>query len=1250
MHRKSYIESIGDKLSFLVSRIELRSTQNLQDLNIYSENFFRDLLNLIYGYNLKNLNSIKANTKGIDLIDNTNNIIIQVSSTATTTKINKSIKNITSEYQGYNLKFMIIVNKIPNLFARVKPAYNKHISFDPKMDIIDINKILNQISDYETDRLREIYDFFNNEISLVDRNGSFLNKDSSYNQKLSEALQYNKNAYSKISILSILKPAELQDIWIPLQATVIDHEENESLNLDATVEKYQSWYQKKRHNKTSIDSYTLGRFIKRCVVIGGAGIGKTTLFKKLALDYSDYGYFVLFIKLSKLKNIMLDTYEGFEECLINCAFDGKIQTDNVNSLLKDAVILADGLDECFEHQPQIIQGFSKFSKDYPNSRILISTRPVGCKLDLISDWRRYELEPLEDSKLEDAVKKLTSVISPEKSIDEAVLEQIKRNKISHLVGRNPLILSLVVELVKRGIEANTNYASLYRQLFKLIENESRNRSISTELSEEILKEFLYLLGWAILKNGYKPIEEVIEICYEEWADELQMPRLKAIAKIGKCIEYWIAKGIIEKVNDLTDETVLFIHKTLGEYAAAEYLKRQSVEVQEEFILDAFSDAQYSETLTFLSHLGLSSKILSLWTENYSHNHTFKDTDIYDFILNASIDYSSKEIDSFLRLCWEITEDTFSTNRYTSGATICHIAENAWIKVKSTLNKRLESKDGWVRLVAFTALTMSNENIETSKLLNALEWLQIDKQVTKQRSKRIKLKYLLSFDGQYEVKKLLILNVVTTVLSRQNEKDIANLEEALLKIKGNLGVGILERVQQVYRSNNLIVPKELFIPTFKLNEAISNYHESVSALMEAFKEDAKRGVKLLEILQDETIQSSREDSHSSDIELAALISISNLWNCPAYEGYLFIDEIDEDTVRTLFKLLSEYGGINYHKVTYHVNELLERIKSEEDNSSTDILLTLPKVDIEGRSDYKVNSSYLPMLERLLLSKYHFLCLNALMLIARSGDENKIIEIFERVITQGEGVTLYYAAHLNQCISNKELVQNVICNKLLNKKVINGFEHLYQFVEEPYNDKHINIVERGLNSSSPTIATEAANLLDRLPYDLISSEMVKDFYSEWLIKEEPYPIDGGTVPNTPRDELAKIIIKNHFYDVKFIQQMILDDRPDIKKQATAPLIEYCKSSAHLRSWFIDKIISYEIAPDILKEFIVEDVFLDDGQVIVELLDNEDDNIRESALEILNNKYISDDKIKSVATRLLNDEMIEIRQFAKRVLDSY
>ncbi len=1069
-------------------------------------------------------------------------------------------------------------------------------------------------------------------------------------QLFNKAYQYNKNAYSEISILSIPKPIDLQDIWIPLEAAIVSDEENESLNLDSTVERYQSWYKERRHNDTIIDSFTFGKFVKKCVVIGGAGIGKTTLFRKLALDYSDEGYFVLFVKLSKLTDMLSDNRKGFEECLIDCAFDRKIQTDNISSLLENAVILADGLDECFKHQSEIIQYFSKLSKDYPESRILISTRPIGYKLGLISDWRRYELKPIDDNEFESAVEQLTSVISPKVSIDEAVLEQIKVAKISHLVKRSPLILSLIIVLVKRGIEANTNYASLYRQLFSLIESKDLKKEVFVDLPSRQLQEFLYLLGWIILRDGYQPLQELVRLCYEEWKEELPPQKFEAFKIIDDCIAYWVAKGIIEKVNDLTDETVLFIHKTLGEYAAAEYLKTQSIDVKEKFILSAFSDSQYSETLTFLSHLGLSSKILSLWNNSYSANNKHKDINIYDFILHAGIDYNSDEIENFIDLCWKITENSFSTDRYNSGAVICHIAKNAWVKVKPTVKHRLKSDDSWVRLVATTAMISSDDKIETSKLIDALDEFQIEFLNSKD-IKRKKFRVLLNFDGQKEVKKLLILAVVDKILIENDSNALTDLEEALLKISSYLNIGLLKDIQKAYKSKDIIVPTSLSMWPSKSKEGLPSYMNSMLELAEVLKEHAKNRMQFLEMIQDSSIKINIADYKRSDIELGALISVSNLWEFPADQGYFFINDTNKEEIIILLKLLADYGGIDYKIANYHVKKLLQRasLESEESNSGTDMLLDLPAVDIEGRDEYEIDDSHLSMLENLLLSQYHFLCFNALQLIATSKNEDKIIKIFSRVIEHGEGLTLHYAGHLNQCINDKKLVQDIICRKLLDNKNVDGLEHLYHFVDKPYSDKHISIIKKALNSTNPTTAIEATKLLDRIPLNLISLDKVKEFYLSWQDKEEPYPVKGGTVPHTPREKLAKILIKHHCHDESFIQQMMLDTRPDIRKQAIQPFVDYCKDSSHLKQWLVDKIKSEELEADLLKKCINEDVFLKDSHLVLELLNSESIDIREGALGILDTKYLPEIELKAHAKKLLNDEAIEIRQFAKKILDT-
>ncbi|MDC4765322.1 hypothetical protein NQ808_19410, partial [Acinetobacter baumannii] len=80
-----------------------------------------------------------------------------------------------------------------------------------------------------------------------------------------------------ISILGIRNPIALKDCWIPLKATVIDEERYESTNLEVALKKYHEFYEIKRKEESIIDASTFGRYIKKAVVIGGPGIGKSTL-------------------------------------------------------------------------------------------------------------------------------------------------------------------------------------------------------------------------------------------------------------------------------------------------------------------------------------------------------------------------------------------------------------------------------------------------------------------------------------------------------------------------------------------------------------------------------------------------------------------------------------------------------------------------------------------------------------------------------------------------------------------------------------------------------------------------------------------------------------------------------------------------------------------------------------------------------------------------------------------------------------
>lgn len=56
MNREAYLKIIADSLATLSKQVELRNSINLLDINIILGDFFKDFLNLVYGYELINLN------------------------------------------------------------------------------------------------------------------------------------------------------------------------------------------------------------------------------------------------------------------------------------------------------------------------------------------------------------------------------------------------------------------------------------------------------------------------------------------------------------------------------------------------------------------------------------------------------------------------------------------------------------------------------------------------------------------------------------------------------------------------------------------------------------------------------------------------------------------------------------------------------------------------------------------------------------------------------------------------------------------------------------------------------------------------------------------------------------------------------------------------------------------------------------------------------------------------------------------
>ena len=164
MNRLTYFDYIDEKLAVLAYRIDQRGRLNLLELHNHSENFWLHLLNKFFGWSFSDANALKQNVEAIDLIDDQNKIVCQVSATCTKQKVEDALsKDLIKKYPNYTFKFVSISKDGADL--RNKSFVNPHgISFNPKDDIVDMKSILNKFKGLTAVEQERLYEFLKSEL------------------------------------------------------------------------------------------------------------------------------------------------------------------------------------------------------------------------------------------------------------------------------------------------------------------------------------------------------------------------------------------------------------------------------------------------------------------------------------------------------------------------------------------------------------------------------------------------------------------------------------------------------------------------------------------------------------------------------------------------------------------------------------------------------------------------------------------------------------------------------------------------------------------------------------------------------------------------------------------------------------------------------------------------------------------------------------------------------------------------------
>ena len=162
--RENLIRRIKDTLAIYAVRIDLDKGEASRE----AENFYCELLNILKGYQLQNMNLVKPNYPAIDLGDAGEGIGIQVTSSATRKKVQDTLDAMFRN--GVEQEYPHLVMLITNKWVESRKAFRMDgvCQFDPNGDIWDTDWLLAQIDRItELEKLREIHDYLREHLHLV---------------------------------------------------------------------------------------------------------------------------------------------------------------------------------------------------------------------------------------------------------------------------------------------------------------------------------------------------------------------------------------------------------------------------------------------------------------------------------------------------------------------------------------------------------------------------------------------------------------------------------------------------------------------------------------------------------------------------------------------------------------------------------------------------------------------------------------------------------------------------------------------------------------------------------------------------------------------------------------------------------------------------------------------------------------------------------------------------------------------------
>jgi len=630
MNQIKLLNSIKDYLTRFQLLVKISNADSEYDINHHAESIIIPILNIVFAGSFKNLNySERKNFESLDLLEETQKIGIQVTSTSNIEKIKNTLTKFLK--YGYERKIdrvlVYILSEKQRSYSQnsIDKIIKKKISFNVRTDIIDVKDIYQRIKALNNiDQLIRINHILEQQFSEIYIANNFTYADfQEFKEEYKERCLTNFSRLNFFGLAVSRKPreVELYSLFVPplfkttdplsyedyVDKVSFETKSISSFKFESSM-KFDTKFLTELLHLDSLNTSTFMKPItnlwggqleyafeklyeipKNIVILGNPGAGKSSMIKysickilendeSVFTEQAVYDRLPIRLELHRYNKSKVGKQLGVVDFLVETLaneYQLAISHEKVSRILSffPTLVFFDGLDEIFDVQERlnVRNDIENFAKTYTGARIVVTSRFESYEeVSLSNIFHKVEIQNFNREQLGSYVEKWYALeeadAATRKKEIKHCLEQLE--SVDPELKFNPLLLSLILILYRNDLELPTNRLSIYEGCTNTIveTRDTKEKKLGINLKiNSKISVFSALAFWQFDNPNKTFNNKLVQTFVKDYL--MRINEFQDDFKAGQAAEEFLD---FAKIRSVYFENK-FTHKTFLEYFTAYYI-------------------------------------------------------------------------------------------------------------------------------------------------------------------------------------------------------------------------------------------------------------------------------------------------------------------------------------------------------------------------------------------------------------------------------------------------------------------------------------------------------------------------------------------------------------------------------------------------------------------------------------------------------------------------------------------------------